>query len=55
MQLDYQLMEHWAPSLPELLQMEEEEAKTQLPSPVEKPQEKREQEEREQEEEMQQQ
>jgi len=40
-QLDYQLMEHWAPSVAELLQMEEEEAATSLPSPIEKPAEKR--------------
>lgn len=41
-QLDYQLMEHWAPSVADLLQMEAEEAGARTPTPVEKPSEARE-------------
>eukprot|EP00965_Chrysotila_dentata_P154442 5103223-Pleurochrysis_carterae.AAC.2 len=43
-QLDYQLMEHWAPSIPELLQMEADEGSTARsaapppPSPCSSPQ-----------------
>lgn len=40
--LDYQLMEHWAPSVAELLKMDEEEAAARVPAPVEKPAEARE-------------
>jgi len=40
-QLDYQLMEHWAPSVADLLQMEAEEAVALVPTTIEEPSEAR--------------